>query len=46
LTAVYFSLTTQTTTGFGDIHPKTDAARFLVSVHLLCAWIPILLVFT
>ena len=45
LTSVYFSLATQTTTGFGDIHPKTEFARFLVSIHLLCTWIPMLLVF-
>lgn len=45
ITTMYFTLTAQTTTGFGDIHPKTDLARLLVAIHLLCAWTPMLIVF-
>lgn len=46
VTVVYFSAAAQTTTGFGDIHPKTDSARLLVLIHVICAWIPMLLIFT
>jgi len=33
--AIYFSVVTMTTTGYGDISPKSGAARFLVSVQIL-----------
>lgn len=33
--AVYFTLTTLTTTGFGDISPRSPSARLLVSVQML-----------
>lgn len=45
LTIAYFTITAQTTTGFGDIHASTDFARLFVSVHVLLAWIPMLLIF-
>lgn len=34
-TALYFSLTTLTTVGFGDIHPVTNAGRWVVSGAIL-----------
>lgn len=34
-TALYFSLTTLTTVGFGDIHPVTSAGRWVVSGSIL-----------
>jgi voltage-gated potassium channel len=34
-TALYFSLTTLTTVGFGDIHPVTTAGRWVVSGAIL-----------
>jgi hypothetical protein len=33
--AMYFSVVTMTTTGYGDISPRSGAARFLVSVQVL-----------
>ena len=33
--AIYFSVVTMTTTGFGDISPKSGWARFLVSIQIL-----------
>lgn len=33
--ALYFTLTTMTTTGYGDIHPKGQLARVLVSSALV-----------
>ena len=45
-TVIYFTLAAQTTTGFGDIHPVTNTARLLVSMQILCAWLPMLFVFT
>jgi hypothetical protein len=33
--ALYFSIVTMTTTGYGDITPKSGWARFLVSVQIL-----------
>ncbi|MGE4239293.1 ion transporter [Ramlibacter sp.] len=37
-TAVYWSITTITTVGFGDITPKTDLGRFIASVMMLIGW--------
>ncbi len=37
-TAVYWSITTITTVGFGDITPKTDLGRFIASVIMLIGW--------
>lgn len=34
--SLYFSMTTTTTTGFGDISPKTPAARLVVTLHQAC----------
>lgn len=33
--ALYFSMTTSTTVGFGDINPVSDAARIVVMIHML-----------
>jgi hypothetical protein len=33
--AIYFSVVTMTTTGYGDISPRSGAARFLVSIQIL-----------
>lgn len=33
--ALYFTLTTFSTTGYGDIHPLTEAARAVVSVQMM-----------
>lgn len=38
-TALYFSAVCQTTTGFGDIVPKTQQAKWLVMVQMLMAWV-------
>lgn len=34
LDALYFTLTTTTTTGYGDVHPTGQAARAVVSAHM------------
>lgn len=33
--AMYFSLTITSTVGFGDYVPKTNIAKFIVSIHML-----------
>ncbi len=33
--ALYFSLTTSTTVGYGDIHAKSEGARIVVMVHMV-----------
>lgn len=33
--AVYFSIVTMTTTGYGDIIPRSGSAKFLVSIQIL-----------
>lgn len=33
--ALYFALTTMTTVGFGDIHPRSDPARTVVMVQMI-----------
>jgi hypothetical protein len=35
--AIYFSLTTFTTAGLGDITPRTEATRLAVSLELVCS---------
>ena len=35
---VYWSITTMTTVGFGDITPVTDAGRFIASIMMLLGW--------
>jgi voltage-gated potassium channel len=37
-TAIYWSITTITTVGFGDITPKTGVGRFIASVMMLIGW--------
>ena len=41
---IYFSMVTHSSTGYGDITPKTDFARAVVTAHLALAWIPTLIV--
>ena len=36
--AVYWSITTITTVGFGDITPQTDLGRFIASCMMLMGW--------
>lgn len=38
LDTIYFSAIAHTTTGFGDITPKTDLAKALTALHVLSAW--------
>jgi hypothetical protein len=42
---VYFAMMTHASVGANDITPKTDAARTVVSLHALFAWLQLLLVF-
>ena len=35
LDALYFAVVTQSTVGFGDIHPVNHLARMLVSLHIV-----------
>ena len=37
-TAIYWSITTITTVGFGDITPKTGLGRFIASMMMLIGW--------
>jgi voltage-gated potassium channel len=37
-TSVYWSISTMTTVGFGDITPKTDLGRFIASLMMLVGW--------
>jgi voltage-gated potassium channel len=36
---LYYAATTHTTTGYGDITPKTPLGRFLATAHMLSVWI-------
>ena len=40
--ALWFSVTTHTTTGYGDILPLTHSARMLVMSQMICAFMLIL----
>lgn len=42
---LYFAVMTHTAIGSNDIVPKTDAARMVVALHALLAWMQLLLVF-
>jgi hypothetical protein len=42
--AVYFSVSTWTTAGFGDIHPRSSMARVLVTAELIFAVATVLVV--
>ncbi|HRW74717.1 MAG: hypothetical protein H6568_04290 [Lewinellaceae bacterium] len=41
---LYFSLVTFTTTGFGDIVPRTNEARILISMEIVLAFISIIFI--
>lgn len=36
--ACYYTVTTHTTTGFGDITPKTNIAKWIVTLHMVITW--------
>ena len=38
VTAVYWAATTMTTTGYGDITPKTELGRIITSLMMLLGW--------
>jgi hypothetical protein len=47
LDCLYFSLNTQATIGYGDIVPKSEGMRFLVSLQIVTAYsLPLLTVMT
>jgi voltage-gated potassium channel len=35
VSSLYFSITTVTTVGYGDLHPTTDASRLFTSIYVL-----------
>lgn len=37
--ALYYAVTTHTTTGFGDITAKTTLAKWVSTCHMIAAWI-------
>jgi voltage-gated potassium channel len=37
-TSIYWAISTVTTTGFGDIAPKTDIGRFITSIMMMFGW--------
>jgi voltage-gated potassium channel len=37
-TSIYWAISTVTTTGFGDIAPKTDVGRFITSIMMMFGW--------
>lgn len=39
---IYFTTTTHSTTGFGDIVPKTQVAKITTSVHMMLVFIIII----
>ena len=39
--AAYFTISTATTTGLGDIHPVTDSARMLVTAQMIVSLVVI-----
>jgi voltage-gated potassium channel len=45
ISALYFTVTVFSTVGFGDITPKTDAARLAVTAQMLCDLVVIAVVF-
>ena len=38
----YFAIATQSTVGFGDIHPKKDAAKIIVALHIVISLLLVL----
>lgn len=46
ISSIYFSLVTFATVGYGDISPKTDSARFLVSLQIALAMVYTVVVFS
>lgn len=37
--AMYYAATTHSTTGYGDITPKTPIGKMLATAHMFCVWI-------
>ena len=46
LSVYYFSVVTITSTGYGDIHPKTDAAMLAAMLEMLCGYFFTVLLFS
>ena len=44
--AIYFSLATTTTVGFGDVYPIRSGAKLLVSPHLVLSFVLVVFVFS
>ena len=42
---LYYALMMHTAVGINDITPKTEHARMITSLHVMCAWLQLLLVF-
>lgn len=36
--AVYYTVTTHSTTGYGDVTPKTKFARWMAVAHMMLVW--------
>lgn len=39
ISVIYFGLTTHTTVGFGDIIPRTNRLKIIISIHILLTFI-------
>ena len=39
ISVIYFGLTTHTTVGFGDIIPRTNRLKTLISIHILLTFV-------
>ena len=42
VTAIYFSIATQSTVGYGDVHPMRDYAKLIVCFHVVTSLLLIL----
>lgn len=38
LTSLYFAMTTHTTSGYGDIYPKSNLSKSVVMAHMALVW--------
>jgi|SaaInlV_100m_DNA_2_1039680.scaffolds.fasta_scaffold45290_3 hypothetical protein len=39
INAMYFSIATHSTTGYGDINPTTSVGKVITSIHMLLAFL-------